>query len=66
MGAKSYKKSGSGKSSGQEVGAKRNRKKFGKGKFVFLFANVQNSLGEVDKSPWDFCGRSAKRGHGIW
>lgn len=66
MGAKSYKKSGSGKSSGQEVGAERNREKFGKGKFVFLFANVQNALGEMVKFSGSFCGRGAKRRHGIW
>lgn len=66
MGAKSYKKGGSGKSSEQEVEAERNREKFGKGKFVFLFANVQNALGEVVKFSGDFCGKGAKRGHEIW
>lgn len=57
MGEKSYKKGGSGKSSGQEVGMERNREKFGKGKFMFLFANVQNALGEVVQFAGDFYGR---------
>ena len=63
MGEKSYKKGGGEKSSGQEVGAERNREKFGKGKFMFLFANVQNALGEVVQFSGGFCGRGVKR---IW
>lgn len=61
MGEKSYKKSGSGKSSGQEVGAELGREKFGKGKFMFLFANVQNALGEVARVSKGFRGRGVKR-----
>lgn len=61
MGEKSYKKGGDEKSSGQEVGTKRNREKFGKGKFVFLFANVQNALGEAVQFAEGFCGRSVER-----